>query len=56
MVHTESFGSQPEAKKAQSTVNTQNNDVFAVAFGEFAFSKVRRFIVVSEQAESCLAL
>lgn len=56
MVHTETFGSKPEAKKAQSTVNTANRDVFAVAFGEKVISKVRRFIVVSEHWDSCSAL
>jgi hypothetical protein len=55
-VHTEDFGSKPEAKKAQSTVLTANKDAFPVAFGELAFSKVRRFVVVSEQADSCSAL
>ena len=55
-VHTEDFGSKPEAKKAQSTVLTFNKDAFTVAFGELAFSKVRRFVVVSEQAVSCSAL
>lgn len=56
MVHTENFGSRPEAKKAQATVNTSNQDAFVVAFGELVISKVRRFIVVSEQKKSCSAL
>ena len=56
MVHTENFGSTPEAKKAQLTAFTANEDAFPVAFGELVFSKVRRFVVVSEQLNSCSAL
>jgi len=51
-VHTEDLG----GKKGQSTAFTFNKDAFPVAFGEMAFSKVRRFVVVSEQADSCSAL
>lgn len=56
MVHTENFGSKPEAKKAQSTAFTFNRDAFPVAFGELVISKVRRFVVVKEQLDSCSAL
>jgi hypothetical protein len=58
VVHTELFGNAPGAKqgKGTSTVNTFNKDVFLIAYGERVFSKVRRFIVVSEQADSCCAL
>jgi len=56
MVHTETLGSQADAKKVPSTINTANNDVFAVAYGQKVISKVRRFIVISEQLHSCNAL
>jgi hypothetical protein len=35
---------------------TSNKDVFAVAFGERAFCRVRRFVVVRSGAQSCSAL
>jgi hypothetical protein len=56
MLHTEAFGDTQGTRGGRTTVNTLNRDVFLVAFGEKAFSKVRRFIVVSEQANSCSAL
>jgi hypothetical protein len=55
-LHTEAFGDTPGTRRGKITVNTLNRNVFLVAFGEKAFSKVRRFVVVSEQANSCSAL
>jgi hypothetical protein len=54
-LHTETYG-QSRRRGRPSTANTFNNDVFMVSFGELVFSKVRRFIVVREDRESCSAL
>jgi hypothetical protein len=57
MLHTEALGDTPQTRRGGTTVHTLNKgNVFVVAFGERAFSKVRRFIVVSEQQDSCSAL
>ncbi|KAL1583637.1 hypothetical protein WHR41_07821 [Cladosporium halotolerans] len=48
-LHTEPRGS-------NSTLNTKNHDIYTVALGEQAFSKIRRFIVVREGRDSCSAL
>ncbi|KAM0718567.1 hypothetical protein Q7P37_005637 [Cladosporium fusiforme] len=55
-VHTEQYGQTGKPKQGPETLRTLNNDVFAVAHGSLAFSKVRRFIVVREGGNSCQAL
>lgn len=39
-----------------SALLSQNKDVYAVAYGEYAFSKVKRFIVMAEGDRSCTAM
>jgi hypothetical protein len=54
-LYTENYG-QRRRREPPSTANTLNNDVFMVSFGELVFTRIRRFIVIRENRDSCSAL